>query len=608
MVNKYLKPFREQWLFFVTALVCLAIYSVFLRYGYISWDDPEMVFRNKDVQHYNLSAFFSKFYVGNYLPFTMLLHGLGWQLADDYAGFHHLISIGLHLVNGWLVLQIGRQLFKNELVAGIAMIAFLLHPLQIESVAWIGELKNVLYSSFFLGALLFYLKYKVRSEKKQLLFSFLLFVASCLSKPSAVVFPIIMFAADYFIDQKISAKNTLRYLPFIVVSILIGLINIKAQTAAQFINHAHEFPWWQRFGFSGFGLARYLTLFLAPVQLSIIYPYPLASSAVFTIGFTLLLGVLLSYIFLIKKNKKDLLFALSFILINLVLVLQFLPFGEVLNADRYMYLPVIGFAWILGLLLNRFQLPSKAVWLVLLGLLGFMTFARVHVWKNALSLYQDILKKYPDSFIALNSAGVESMFSNQDEEALRYFDQAVSSNPRNYKGYYNRGLLFLKNGRAAEAVKSFNECLLLYDYAKAYSGRASAYYQLQDFPKAIKDAHEALRLDPQNAKSYFVLGNCFGEMNRLEDALNSYNKAIALQSEEADFYFKRAIIYGKQQDFESCLHDLDICLLLKPSYSEAHYWKGVAKINLKQEPCNDFKIAAQQNFEPAVAAYNKYCR
>src|SRR5690606_25954623 len=159
-------------------------------------------------------------------------------------------------------------------------------------------------------------------------------------------------------------------------------------------------------------------------------------------------------------------------------------------------------------LLNAVKLPVRIMTGILLALFGVLSFSRMLAWRSAVHLYEDILRKYPDNFVALNSAGVENMMRNNDSKALEYLDRAVDVAPSNYKGYYNRGLLYLKNSRPREALESFNECLALYEYSKAYVGRASAYYMVNDLPKAINDASYALELDKKNSKAYFVLGNC----------------------------------------------------------------------------------------------------
>ncbi len=567
-----------------------------------------MVFKNKYVRNFDIKELFTNHFVGNYIPITMLAHALGWLLFENNNGGHHLINLLFHLINGILIYRLSKRLFKNDLIANIAAVIFLLHPIQVESVGWISELKNILSTTFYLAAILYYLNYTELSKKRDYVLCLLLFVLGCLSKSSVVVFPIALICIDILIQKNISLKFNINKIPFILLAVLFGIINIKTQTADLFINHSHEFPFYQRIAFAGFALLKYLVLFLLPLNLSVIYPYPEITTPVMVVGFLGCLIILALLLFFIKQKKYQSLAVVLFILANLILVLQFLPFGEVLYADRYMYVPLIGFAWLLGLLFSKLKIQSFVVALIFMFLFSVFSFARSGDWKSALNLYEDINKKYPNQFIVLNSTGVESMFLNEDNKALDYLNKAVFVAPRNYKGFYNRGLLYLKNNKPEDAIKSFNQALELYQYQKAYVGRATAYYMMGDLPKAINDANYVLKQETTNAKAHFVLGNCYNDLNRLEDAMGEYNKCIELDNNEADFYFKRAIVYGKKQDFNSCINEINTCLQLNPNYYEAYYWRGVAKVNLKQSACEDFKIAAQKNYEPAIAAFNRFCR
>lgn len=577
-------------------------------YGHISWDDPEMVFNNKAVKSFDLKAFFTEHYVGNYLPLTMLVHSFGWFLFDNSDAGHHALNILLHLMNGVFVYLLTQRLFKNKTTSGVSAFIFLVHPLQIESVAWIGELKNVLSSTFYLGALLVYTTFTVQNKKSAYWLCLLLFVLGCLSKSSVTVLPLSCFCVDLLVHKRLSMSVLLNKLPFLALSMLFGLINLKTQAADQFINHAHEFPVYQRIGLSGFALINYVVLFLFPINLSVIYPYPELKIQVLALGFLMLTVLITIVVLLVRKKTYDWLFCILFVVLNLGLVLQFIPFGEVLYADRYAYIPLMGFAWMVGMALAKLRSFSEIALAILAVLYAFFSFARVTDWKTAISLYEAIIKKYPQQFIALNSAGVEAMRLNEDRKALDYFNRAVDAAPKNYKAYYNRGLLHLKNKKPTAAIKSFNQTLALYDYQKAYIGRASAYYMSGDIPKAMNDANRAVLFETKNAKAHFVLGNCYNDLNHLDEALIEYNKSIELNGDESDFYFKRAIVYGKKQDFTACLSDLEICLQLNPLNYEAYYWKGVAKVNLKQNPCEDFRVAARRYFEPAINALNKYCQ
>lgn len=608
MLSRVQKIISQNLVLTVALIVTIIVYSKFFFSGHISWDDPEMIFKNKFVKSFDLKVLFSNHFVGNYIPITMLTHAIAWLFFENNDGGHHLINILLHLVNGVLIYQLGKRLFKNDLVTNIGAIIFLLHPMQMESVGWISELKNVLSTTFYFAGVLSYLNFVERSNKKDYFLCLLFFVLGCLSKSSVVVFPITLICMDIFIQKKVSVKFIINKTPFLLLAVVFGIINLKTQAADLFINYSHEFPYYQRLGYAGYALAKYVVLFLLPVNLSVIYPYPQNIITALITGYIVIVCLAVIFFVIIKHKRFDYLAILLFILFNLILVLQFIPFGEVLYADRYMYVPIVGMAWLIGYLSLKINISSKIIPIVLLCVLSLLSFPRSTVWHSGLTLYQDILKNFPNSFIALNSAGVESMFMNEDNKALEYLNKAVSVAPRNYKGFYNRGLLYLKNNKPEDAIKSFNQALEIFQYPKAYVGRANAYYMLGDFPKAIQDANFVLKQDMKNTRAHFVLGNCYNDLNRLDDAMNEYNKCIELENSEAEFYFKRAIVFGKKQDFKTCITEIDMCLQLNPNYFEAYYWRGVAKVNLKQGACEDFKIAAQKNYQPAIDAFNKYCR
>ncbi|MEI8135726.1 MAG: tetratricopeptide repeat protein [Bacteroidota bacterium] len=609
MLFSQIKKIISQNLILTAAIaVAFIVYYKFLFFGRISWDDPEMVFKNKFLKNFDVKGLFTNYFVGNYIPVTMFTHSLAWLLFENNDGGHHLTNLLFHLVNGILVFRVGNRLFKNDAIANIGAIAFLLHPMQIESVGWISELKNILSTTFYLAGVLSYLNFSEYSKKRDYFLCILYFVLGCLSKPSVVAFPLALICLDVLINKNISPKYIINKIPFIFLAVLFGIINIKTQTADQFINLSHQFPFHQKIGFAGFALLKYLILFLLPVNLSVIYPYPEINNSVFIVGYFGILAIA-TFIFLsIKQKKYQALAIVLFILANLILVLQFIPFGEVLYADRYAYIPLIGFGWIIGMVISRLKIQFSLLSFVFIALFSVFSFSRSQDWKSAINLYEDINKKYPNQFLVLNSIGVESMFLNEDNKALEYLNKAVSVAPRNYKGFYNRGLLYLKNKQPELAIESFNQTLELFNYSKAYVGRANAYYMLSDFPKAINDANYILKTEVDNTKAHFVLGNCYNDMNRLEDALNEYNKCIKINKDEAEFYFKRAIVYGKNQDFNACINEINVCLQLNPTYYEAYYWRGVAKVNLKQNACEDFKLAAQKNYQPAIDAFNKYCR
>lgn len=608
MFVAFKKTIRENSLSAIALVVCLVVYSKFIFFGHISWDDPEMVFKNKFVKAFAIEELVTNHFVGNYIPITMLTHAVAWLLFENNDGAHHVINILFHLLNGCLLYILGKRLFKNENIALISTVLFLLHPMQMESVGWISELKNVLSTTFYVAGLLSYVKYSQTLHKKDYAVMVILFLLGCLSKSSVVVFPLSLICLDIILQNKISTKFLVNKIPLLIISIAFGLINVKTQTADLFINYSHAFPYYQRIGFAGYALLKYLMLFLLPVNLSVIYPYPSHTNTALITGYLVVILLTVTLFFSYKNKRFNYLAIALFTLVNLILVLQFIPFGEVLYADRYMYVPIIGFGWLLGYTSSQIKIPVKTLSIILLCVLSFSSYLRANVWRSGITLYEDILRNFPNSFVALNSVGVEYMMRDNNDKALYYLNKSIQVTPQNYKGYYNRGLLYLKNQKNELALKSFNQALDIYDYPKARIGRGSAYHLLGNIPKAMEEANYILARDKNNPKAHFILGNCYNDLNKLDDALREYNACIDFNGDEADFYFKRAIVFGKKQNFSASIRDMDMCLSLSPDYYEAYYWRGVAKTNLQQNACEDFKIAAQKNHEPSIDAFNKYCR
>ncbi len=599
---------KEHFGLVCVVVIALLVYARLLWFGPISWDDPEMVFMNRDVKDFSVTGFFHNYYVGNYIPVTMLFHAVSYRIFGSAYGGHHALNIMLHLLNGVLIYSLGRKIFHSKTIALTGALIFLLHPLQVESVAWIAELKNIVSTGFFLGALIMFCLFSRSEKPAHYAIMLLLFVMACLSKPSAVIFPLCVVSVQFMMQRKLTLKNIPSLIPILIISVIFGVINLKAQSSAQFINYSHQFPFYQKIPLAGVALAKYFQFFILPVRLSTLYPYPAITVVNLLAGyiFVCVIGGLIFY--LLKKKKLRTAGIILFILSNLLLVLQFIPFGEVLYADRYCYVPVAGFAWLLGVAIEKYRISPKSVLAVLGVLFAAASFARLNSWKDGITLYEDIIAKYPAQFVALNSAGVESMRMNNDQKAADYFMQAMKVAPRNYKGFYNAGLLSLKMKKPEQAISFFNESLNLHEYSKAYVGRANAWLLLGNNDNALADARKAISTDNTNANGFFVLGNILNDKRQLQEALAAYDHALALNGEQPDYYFRRAIVHGKLNNFPSSLSDLEKCTALDPYYIEAYYWKGVAKVNLSQNPCDDFKVAARNNYEPAINAFKKYCR
>jgi tetratricopeptide (TPR) repeat protein len=593
-------------------ILCAIVVLVYIKLfsaGFISWDDGDVVLNNKDVHHFDIKAFFTNYYVGNYAPISMIGFAIDWLIFKGNAGGHHAISLLFHVINGVLVYYLINLILKDKLKALLCALIFCFHPLQVETVAWVSAKNNLVYSLFFLLGLISYSKFILEGIRKYYIYALVFFILSVLSKPSAICFPVVLVLIDYLLKPKLEFKSLLlNKIPFIIIAIILSIATIYTRTEDKFINQNHAYAIHERIGYAGYAILQYIYKFLIPINLSVIYPYPQDKTLSLMIGYAIVLLFVFGCYKLYKSKHKLVLYGLLFFVTNLILVLQFIPFGEVLTADRYMYLPIVGLSLIAVNFLPSNQTYLKVSSVSIILVLGTITFMRASVWKNSISLYTDIIKKYPHSFVALNSLGAEHMLNKNYDMSLRYLNAAINENTNYYKGYYNRGLLFAQTDRMKDALKDFDKAITLKQYSKAYVARANVFYTLKDFPKAIADAEIVLKTEPGNAKANYVLANCYDDLNQLNKAINYYNKTIASSSENPLFYLRRAIVYGKMQQFQACIQDLDMSTAIDPNYAEAYYWKGVVKVNMKQNPCADLRKAVDLGFTAAQQPLMNYCR
>lgn len=599
---------KYGWVYLlIIALVFPIVFYKLFNTGFMCWDDADYILENRYIHKFILESFFARFYIGNYHPLTMLSFAIDWKFFGNHANWYHLENVVWHLCNTLLVFYVGRKINLNSLQAFVLAFIFAFHPLQIESVAWISERKNLLYTFFFLSSLLFYLKYKSSQKNWQLFLVYLLFVLSMLSKAAAVTLPVIFVLIDWFVFKENWLKSSRKKTVFFLFSIAFGVLNLVSQSSGKFISAKHDYPIIDKLGIFGYGIFHYVSKFFFPANLSVFYSYPDNLKTVTIIGVLTLIGLVLVIYFIIKHKKSDVLFPVLFFLSNIVLVLQLIPFGDAITADRYMYVPIIGLSLLFIYVWTKFNI-NKYVVLIVICILPVLSFLRAGLWQDNIVLLKNSLKINPTSIIPLNSIGVIYMERNDFKNAFLYLNKTINYSPNYYKGYYNRGLLNGKVEKYEDAIRDFTKTINLTNYYKAYVGRGNSYLMIKDYSKAIADGEKSFALNKDNPRALFLLANCYDDLNQLDKAINYYNQAINLNPEDPSYYLRRAIVYGKLQQFTTCLQDLDRCTTLNANYAEAYYWKGVVKVNLKQNPCSDLKKALDLGFTAAENPLRTYCK
>ncbi len=408
-------------LLFLGAILLLTFVSFYpsLSADFTNWDDQDYVTESPYIVHLNgesIKTMFSEEIASNYHPLTILSLAINYQISKLDAGSYHWTNLILHLLNVILVFWFVYLLFDRK-IAGALLTAFLfaIHPMHVESVAWIAERKDVLYTFFFVNALITYLKYITRPKITLYIFTLLLFILSCLSKPTAVMLPVILLLIDWYKNRAWTAKIFVEKIPFFALSVLFGIITIMVQKdTAVIVGEADTHSFFERLIFACYGVFMYIYHLFVPVHLSAFHPYPKALSLMHYIAPVVVLG-LGGLMWWSLRKTKVVAFGLLFYGAMIALTLQFVQVGNAIISDRYTYVAYIGlfliFGWLFDNFLHKKNTVNRQKYAVLggIGLAGLlfciMTYQRCDVWQNSGNLWTDVLQNYPDSHIAHNQLG-----------------------------------------------------------------------------------------------------------------------------------------------------------------------------------------------------------
>jgi len=640
MADKNKRAFINISVFLILIITFVTYYSS-LNYEITNWDDKDYVTDNihiKELSLNNIQHIFSIFYVGNYHPVVLLVYSVLYHLFGLNPFGYHLFNILFHLVNCILVFLLTYKLTNKILIAFIVGLLFSIHPLHIESVTWISGTKDILYTLFYLGASISYLNYINKSFNKKLyILSLILFIISCLSKAMAVTLPIVLLLFDYILNRKINIKIFIEKIPFFIISLIIGIIAIYAQSDVYAIKDFTSYSWIEKLLIAFWGILFYIYKMIIPLNLSAIYPYPNNSSEFYQFKFLIspiLVITLFVLLYYSRKYSKIIIGGFLFYLVNIFLILQIIPVGGVIAADRYFYLSSIGLFLIIAYFINsayknlkNFKTAIIAISLILIIVLSSINYKRTKVWENSFTLYNSIIKTYPNSSgiaIAYNNLGILKSNSQNYTDAVKDYNNAIKLNPnydiaffnrglarnylRDYKGaisdfdlcekfkpryfdlYYSRGISKYNINDYQGAINDYNQSISRnQNNPKAYYNRGIAKFSNKDYEGAINDYSKTISLQPNNGNAYNNRGYVKSFLKKYTDALNDYNLAIKYMPENAFAYNNRGFVKAKLNNFKDAIQDCNKSLSIYPNNAEAHFSLGYIYFNIK-----DFKTAVNE--------------
>ena len=552
---------RQNRLLILSALLfamCLALYAPATGHHFINFDDDRYVYNNVHVMPGLTLAgtqwAFHTFEMGHWHPLTWLSHMLDCQFFDGNAASHHFSNTVLHALNGLLLfLLLARatgSVWRSFLVAAL----FLVHPLNVESVAWVAERKTLLSTFFTLITIVAYGWYSARRGVLRYMVVILFFLMALMSKAMAVTLPVILLLIDYWPLETLLPRSAdgeparvqpatrllvLEKLPLLLLSFVFSIIAVLAQRSTGTLNTA--MPLAIRLENSVVAYVTYIGKMFWPSHLSIFYPYAEQGPRLLPLVLSLALLGLLTFSALRLKQCRYLIAGWLYFLVALLPVIGVIQVGAQSMADRYAYTPLIGLflvlVWGLGDLVSQSRLPvlvPATVALLVLLAFSFTTRTNLAYWQDSLTLFSraEQLLPVPDRMIETN-LGEAYDDAGKDDIAVVHYHAALAVDPHCYLALYDLGNYMLRHGRPADAVQNFKGAVqysgspMISQYALHNMG--SAYMALSDFPHAESSYSDALRYAPSALPSIAARGQAYYEDGKFAEAEVDFLHALQLR-------------------------------------------------------------------------------
>ena len=542
----------------------LALYNPGNRHPFVNYDDDRYVTENAHVHNGlnwdTITWAFAATEQGNWHPLTWLSHALDYQLFHQNPTGHHFTSLLIHAANAVLLFLL--LMYATGRVGPSLLVAalFALHPINVESVAWVAERKNVLCTFFFFGALAAYCWYARKPDWRRYLTFASLFAMALMSKPMAITLPFVLLLLDHWplgriqggpagerpIPQTPLFKLLAEKLPLLVLSAASAVVTIQAQRAGGAVRSIAQFSLGIRLENAVAAYATYLWKMIWPSRLAPLYPHPGDSLAVWQVAISALVLLAVTSAVLRFRSKRYLLTGWLWFLGTLVPVIGLVQVGDQAMADRYAYIPLIGIfvmiAWGATDLadsrhigLSARMIPPACVLLAL----AFATHRQLGYWSSNYDLWTHALAVTDRNFIAQNNLGGALLLLGKPDEAHSHFQAAAELNPNDPMSRSNLGAYLQEHGKLSEAMEQYHRTIQLTSdaglLAATYANLGTAYRNLEEDEKARDSYDQALRLNPNQSNAYLGLGQLLEKQSQLDNAIQNYSKSVELRPTDKGF-------------------------------------------------------------------------
>ncbi len=592
-------------------LIILAYLPAFSS-GFV-WDDDYWVYGNpvvkgdKDIR----LVWYTAAVPGQNYPLTYTFFWAQYRLWGANPFGFHLSNVLIHILNVLLLWSILKRLEVKG--SWFAALVFGLHPLVVESVAWITEAKNVLSAFFLFSSFLLFLSEKP-GPKSRCFFSILLYLLALLSKTFVCTFPVILLIVGWYRRGRVSLNLLKRVFPYFALSLLAG-----AFTWFYEIKHVGvggerwELPLIVRFLLAGRAACFYLSKFFFPLKLTFIYPrWEIDPASLTAWLYPLLVVILFVAFWKIRRLSRGPLAALACYIVFLLPALGFISFyAQVYSyvADHYAYLAIIGpVAFLVSVVAS---IPSVRIKTVLAGAvliaLLVLTFFQTMVYRELETLWRDTIRKNPRAGMAHNNLGVLLFNRGEAEGAMEYYRRAIEINPENAYAYNNLGMALTEAGRWEEALPCYAKALSIRsDNAGFYFGLGAALKEGGRLEEAIANYRRALEIYPGMVDAYTNLGLILTDLGRLEEAVELYREALRIVPGSPEAHNNLGLALAAQGKIDEAIGEYKEALRLDPGLEGANWnlVNALAGRGRLDEACRFYRELVESDPDNAKAHYN----
>lgn len=595
----------EFWLCVTLCTAVIIVYWPVKMYQFVQFDDGAYILNNPWVREglslSNIAWAFQSAHASNWHPLTWLSHMLDVSLFGLDPGRHHVINVLIHMVNSVLLLRILKRMTGKLWLSSVVAALFAVHPLNIESVAWISERKNLLCTLFGLLTLGAYVRYIEGPGVKNYLLVFLLFLLSLIAKPMLVTLPFLLLLLDCWpLDRfrdKQPDKNKMAHqvtmsqifllakekIPLFALSGASCIVTFLVQQSSGAVKPLETYPLLLRIENSLISYFRYIIKTVWPFDLAVIYPYPKSIPAWKITGSLLVFFVITVWV--IRRFRRHAYLAVGWFwyLGTLVPVIGLVQVGPQAMADRYAYIPVIGLfialTWGGSQLFMKLRIRHEIPAVVSGALFLFMTIVscqQVRHWKDSIRLFQHAVDVTASNPIAHQNLALALAAVNRLDEAVVHFNEALRVEPSVPTAHNNLGTVLLKQGKHDEAMHHFSEALRLKpEFSGALYNLGNALAAEGRLKEAIGQYKKALAITPADAEIHNNLGNAFSGQNNTAAARHHYEKAISMHPSFVPALLNLAKSHVATGEYETARLFFKRVIHLKPDTPQTYYLVAV---------------------------------